>query len=50
MAGGSANTTVEITVCGTLVTFSRSDATRDGFAFDESPQQHDARASIVAQP
>jgi len=34
MAGGSANTTVEITACGGLVMFERSDGTRDGFVSD----------------
>ena len=34
MAGGSANTTVEITAYGTLVMLARSDGPRDGFVFD----------------
>ena len=50
MAGGSANTIVETTACGTLTVFARSDGTLDGFEFDESPQQHDAKASIEVQP
>jgi hypothetical protein len=50
MAGGSANTTVEVTACGTLMLSVRSDGTRDGVVFDELTQQHDARASILVQP
>ncbi len=50
MVGGSVHVTVETTACGTLVTVLPPDGTRDGFAVDESPQQHDAWASIFAQP